>query len=113
MYISTKELIMKTQSNKSKEEIKYGDSVIIKDGFFKGITGIAVDYNEGLASKFGIEEIDDEYQIKINAGKFEGSTKRWFTCKQIDKVKPDKKALLEAITKVPVGLGLTPRTIKK
>ncbi len=48
----------------------YGNKVSIKKGFYKGLKGIAVDYQSNggtLMSKFGIEPVDeDQYGIKLD-----------------------------------------------
>lgn len=80
-----------SKNTKIKEEVKYGDKLVIIRGFFKGQVGTAIDFDEGtpeIYTKFGIEglEEDPSYRIKLD----DSGAKHWFSYKDV-KIKKESE----------------------
>ncbi len=83
-------------------KLYYGDKVLIKKGFYKGLQGVAVEYqsNSGdLISKFGVEPVEeDQYGIKLDeTGKVIWLDESYLLSKEGNK-RPSKKRYLKTKT---------------
>jgi len=74
-------------------KLHYRDEVIIRKGFYKGLKGIAVEYQDSgvgeLSGKFGIEAVgEDQYGIKLD----ETGKVVWLAESYLSKSKGNKKS---------------------